>query len=128
MTIEEKLKAYILEKYGSIRQFALQADLKYTNIDSILRRGIKNSTWTNVKTVCEALQIDVDALADEEIKPAFRSVRDDIISVDAFADMLKNGDKIFCIDARTLTAHEKAILTASLDTALSIIRNEREQI
>lgn len=125
MTIEEKLKAYILEKYGSIRQFALQADLKYTNIDSILRRGIKNSTWTNVKTVCEALQIDVDALADGEIKPSFRSVSDRIIGLDALLDTLKNGDKIFCIDGKTLTAQEKKIITTSLDIALAVIRNER---
>ncbi len=126
MTIEEKLKSYILEKYGSIRQLALQYDIKYTNIDSILRRGIKNATWTNVKTLCEALQIDVDALADGKILPAFRSVQDEIINMDALTESMESGSKIYCIDNTTLSNRERLVILTALKTALAIIRKERE--
>lgn len=125
MTIEEKLKDYILEKYGSIRQLSLTSGLKYTNIDSILRRGIKNATWTNVKSLCEALQLDVDALADGEIRPAFRSVQDAIINIDALAESTADETKLFCLDGNTLSNKEKAIFYTALKTAVEVIRKER---
>lgn len=60
--IEEKIKKIILDKYGSIRQFALKIDIPYTTIDSILKRGIDNSNVGNVIKMCKALNISVDKL------------------------------------------------------------------
>ena len=58
--LEEKIKELIIEKYGSIRQFALKIDVPYTTIDSILKRGIDNSNVSNVIKMCKALGISVD--------------------------------------------------------------------
>ena len=69
MTIEEKLKALILSRYHSIREFTITIDMPYTTIDSIFRRGIGNSSVTNVIKICKALGISVDALADGRIVP-----------------------------------------------------------
>ena len=49
MTIEKKLKDLILSRYHSIREFTIQHDIPYTTMDSIFRRGIGNSSVTNVK-------------------------------------------------------------------------------
>lgn len=97
MTIEEALKQMIIDEYGSLRAFVLQKGLTYSNVDSILRRGIKNATWTNVKKLCEALEISADALADEKIAPANKEASnirklEDIIST-AKHDML-NADQL----------------------------------
>lgn len=62
--IEEKIKKIILEKYGSIRKFALKIDIPYTTIDSILKRGIDNSNVGNVIKMCKALNISVDKLVE----------------------------------------------------------------
>lgn len=62
--IEEKIKKMILEKYGSIRQFAFKINVPYTTIDSILKRGIDNSNVGNVIKMCKALNISVDKLID----------------------------------------------------------------
>lgn len=58
--LEEKIKNLIIEKYGSVRQFALKIDIPYTTIDSILKRGIDNSNVSNVLKMCKALGISAD--------------------------------------------------------------------
>lgn len=62
--LEEKLKELILEKYGSIRQFAIKIDIPYTTVDTILKRGINNSNIGNVIKICKSLNISVDKLVD----------------------------------------------------------------
>ena len=69
MTTEEKLKELILKRYNSIREFTIAIDMPYTTIDSIFRRGVGNSSVTNVIKICKALGISADALADGEIVP-----------------------------------------------------------
>ena len=58
--LEDKIKELIIEKYGSVRQFALKIDVPYTTIDSILKRGIDNSNVSNVIKMCKALNISID--------------------------------------------------------------------
>lgn len=70
MTVEQKLKDLILSRYHSIREFTIAIDMPYTTIDSIFRRGIGNSSVTNVIKICKALGISADALADGKIAPA----------------------------------------------------------
>lgn len=67
MTIEEKLKDLILKRYHSVREFTIQHDIPYTTMDSIFRRGINNSSVSNVIKICKALGISADALADGDI-------------------------------------------------------------
>lgn len=62
--LEEKLKELILEKYGSIRQFAIKIDIPYTIVDTILKKGINNSNIGNVIKICKSLNISVDKLVD----------------------------------------------------------------
>ena len=69
MTTEEKLKDLILKRYHSIREFTIAIDMPYTTMDSIFRRGVGNSSVTNVIKICKALGISADALADGEIVP-----------------------------------------------------------
>lgn len=69
MTIEEKLKDLILTRYFSIRDFTNTIGLPYTTLDSMFRRGIENSSITNISKVCKALEISMDALANGEIEP-----------------------------------------------------------
>lgn len=68
MSIEEKLKEYILERYASIREFSHIINMSYSTLDSILKRGVSNSSVTNVIKICKALNISADALADGEIQ------------------------------------------------------------
>lgn len=67
MLIEEKLKLLILERYHSIREFSFKIDMPYTTLDSIFKRGINNSSLTNVIKLCNGLGISVDGLAKGKI-------------------------------------------------------------
>lgn len=69
MTIEEKLKDLILSKYRSIREFTQVIQMPYSTFDAILKRGIDNSSVTNVIKICKELSISADALADGQIIP-----------------------------------------------------------
>lgn len=70
MTTEEKLKELILKRYNSIREFTIAIDMPYTTMDSIFRRGIGNSSVSNIIKICKALGISADALADGDILPS----------------------------------------------------------
>ncbi len=63
--VEENLKKLILEKFGSLRNFAIKIDLPYTTLDSIMKRGISNSNVANVIKICKGLNISPDKLIDE---------------------------------------------------------------
>lgn len=69
MNTEEKLKELILRRYHSIREFTTVINIPYTTMDSIFRRGIGNSSVTNIVKICKGLKISVDALADGDIVP-----------------------------------------------------------
>lgn len=78
MAPEEKLKELILSRYRSIREFTIAIDMPYTTIDSIFKRGIGNSSVSNVIKICKALRISADELAEGKIA----SVTDHIIPGD----------------------------------------------
>ncbi len=68
MTIEERLKALILSRYKSIREFVSTTDIPYSTVDAILRRGVMNSNANNVQKLCRALDLSTDALLSGELK------------------------------------------------------------
>jgi len=65
MTIEEKLKEYILSHYKSVRQFCIQNNFAYSTIDGIFKRGLGGSSVSVVLKMCTALGISVDELGND---------------------------------------------------------------
>ena len=68
MTIEEKLKALILIRYNSIREFVLEIGIPYSTLNSVFLRGVNNSSIATIVKICKALGLSVDALADGKIE------------------------------------------------------------
>lgn len=66
--IEEKLKNMIIEKSGSVKSFSAFINIPYTTLDSILKRGIDKANVLNIIKICNALNIDVDSLANGKIE------------------------------------------------------------
>ena len=67
MTLEQELKALIVKRYGSAKNFALEINMPNSTLDNIFRRGILNSSVTNIIKICNALEISADELADGKI-------------------------------------------------------------
>lgn len=69
MTIEEQLNELILSRYKSLREFTQVIDMPYSTMNSILQRGIGNSSVTNIIKICKALHISADELSNGRITP-----------------------------------------------------------
>lgn len=67
MTIEQELKALIVKRYGSAKNFAHEINMPNSTLDNIFRRGVLNSSVTNIIKICNALEISADELADGKI-------------------------------------------------------------
>lgn len=67
--VEQELRELIISKYKSVKAFSEEANLPYTTVDSILKRGVERANVKNIIKLCQALHIDTDALADGRIEP-----------------------------------------------------------
>lgn len=63
MTIEDKLKEYILSKYRSINEFSHIAGVPQPTIATIFRRGVNNASVGSMMKICKTLNISADELA-----------------------------------------------------------------
>lgn len=68
MKVEDELRELIISRYRSLRQFALDIDMPYSTIDTMLKKGVGKAGVLNVIKICNELGIDTDALADGYIK------------------------------------------------------------
>lgn len=68
MKVEDELKKLILDRFKSVRAFAIAIDTPYSTINNIFSRGIGGAGISTVIPLCRALDLDVDALADGSIK------------------------------------------------------------
>lgn len=68
MNREELLRNYILRRYNSVRNFCVQANIPYSTVDNMLKKSIMRSSVTIVISICNYLNIDIEALIDGEIK------------------------------------------------------------
>ena len=69
MTVEEELSDFIMSKYRSLREFALQNHISYSTIFTVIRRGVNNTNWKTISQICDALDISADELASGHVIP-----------------------------------------------------------
>lgn len=74
MTVEERLKELIIEKYGTMKDFTDHIGIPNSTFANILRRGVKNANVLTIIKVCQALGISTDDLAEGKIVPTARLV------------------------------------------------------
>lgn len=97
--VETKLQDLIISKYGSIRAFTIKIDMSYSTMNSILKRGVGNSSVANIIKICKALGISADELADGNIVPLkHRKINDTSSDVDEILEdtkrILQNADNL----------------------------------
>lgn len=135
MTTEEKLQDLILKRYHSVREFAITFDIPYTTINSIFRRGIGNSSVTNIIKICKALGISADALADGEIVPVqkFLHTPIDITRPIKVEDILADTTKQLTLSGR-LTLDTKPLSRSEVDSIINamtlgveLVKRKKEQ-
>lgn len=88
MTTEEKLKQFILTKHRSVNEFTKSINMPYGTMSSIFKRGIDNSSVTNIIKICNALEISADELANGNIVPVTKDP-DEMTRIEDLFDYLK---------------------------------------
>lgn len=58
MNREQKIRNSILDKYSSLRQFAIEADIPYSTLMTLLSRDIGGASFDIVIRICRKLGID----------------------------------------------------------------------
>ncbi len=66
MNREQYLRKLILEAYPSLRQFALEADIPYSSLMTILSRGVGGASFDAVMQICRKLRLEPSALMGAE--------------------------------------------------------------
>ena len=128
MTIEDRLKALIIEKYGSIRGFSLATGLANSTVMSILNRGIHNAIISNVIVICQALGISADGLAEDKIIPADNAEGAQPTDIGAIIAFTRAQYPDLTMDGQTLTQDETELILDALEISLGIIRRKRERM
>lgn len=120
MTTEDKLKDLILSQYHSFREFTIVSDIPYSTFDSILRRGVANSTVTSVLKICKTLHISADALAHGEIVKITTEVTDvPNITLDVGVILENTRNQLLAVD--NLTFNGRVIDQSSIDSILGTL-------
>lgn len=57
MSREDKLRNLILDKYISLRKFSAEANIPYSTLTTLLKRGIGGASFDTVIQICKALKI-----------------------------------------------------------------------
>ena len=58
MTREFKLRNIILDKYDSLRAFALEAEIPYSTLTTLLSRDLGGASFDTVIQICKKLNVD----------------------------------------------------------------------
>lgn len=58
MTREDRLRNLILDRYISLRQFSIEADIPYSSLMTLLTRGVGGASFDTVMKIRNALKID----------------------------------------------------------------------
>lgn len=58
MSREQKLRNLILDRYTSLRQFAIDADIPYSTLMTLLSRDVGGASFDIVVKICKQLDID----------------------------------------------------------------------
>lgn len=124
MTIEESLRAYILNKYCSMNNFCNEIGLLPQTMSAIFKRGIKTCSSGILFKISDALDISIDSLKDGKIEPRIKSEKY-IVNVDYLADFLDT----HCIietNKKPLTTRDLARFYSYLEFSCELLRRNQK--
>ena len=58
MSREQRLRNLILDKYPSLRQFSVEADIPYSTLMTLLSRDIGGASFDTVIKICQTLDVE----------------------------------------------------------------------
>ena len=118
MTTEEKLKEFIVMKYGSLFNFSKVIGFPHSTLVSILKRGVNTASINNIGILCTALHISVDALAEGNIVELL-----DMINKVVYE--MKNHN-VVTLDKKEIPEEKKQEIINFLNTYMQVVASENK--
>ena len=128
MSIEDKLKEYILTKYKSVREFASVAEIPYTTMDGILKRGVGNAGVGNIIKICETLGISADELAHGRITASIAKHERICVELTDLVRLAKRDILEFdevTLDGETMSMKEIDMFMDMMEMGMELIKRNR---
>ncbi|WP_458397865.1 hypothetical protein [Anaerotignum sp.] len=125
MTTEEKLKDYILSHYKSVHEFTQSIDMPYGTMASIFKRGIANSSVTNIIKICSALEISTDELAQGKIVPIIKTTSTKVEDIIEKIKYEISNSVDLTIDDEPVDEKSKQDILISLDMIIEFEKRKR---
>ena len=125
MTTEEKLKDYILSSYRSVHEFTQSIDMPYGTMASIFKRGIDNSSVSNIIKICSALEISTDELAKGNIVPVIKMTSTKMEDIIEKTKQEISSIENLTINDELIDEKEKSSLLISLDLIIEFEKRKR---
>lgn len=132
-TIEENLKDFILSRFKSVREFTQYANIPYSTVNAILKRGVANSSVTNIIKICNVLNISADELANNKIVPNVPIPEKPKSNVEIYEIYqlhkfnLENKLNIVTLDSIPLTDKEAELIINAMEISIELIRKNRKK-
>lgn len=132
MPVERRLKEMILERYGTMKDFTPHTGLSYSTVDTILRRGVKNASISNVISICRALGISADELANGRIVQVEKRDFDikkktEVSEILDFMKVNLQSYDYLTLDGETMTQAELEVLIDGMTFTLEMIKRNRKR-
>ncbi len=131
MTIEERLKDLIIERYGTMKDFSVAAQLPYGTVDTILRRGVNKASITNIIAICKTLNISTDELAKGKIVPIEPKpqIHKQVLDLESALSYMRNNyedNEDLSIDGKVLSDDELDSFYFAIATFIRFVKRKRE--
>lgn len=132
MTIEEKLKSIIIERYGNVATFNKKIDMANSTFATIMKNGIHKANVSSIIKICKELDISADELANDRIVPnrvrsQTKSHITELSELVKYAKMNFSAYSDITLDGKTLTNSELNTFIDLLDFSIELIRRNRER-
>lgn len=135
MSIEEKLRNIILERYGTMKEFAFKVEIANSTLSSIMDRGVNKANIGNIIKICKELDISADELAQGRIVPNNKALPElpHMTDIEDIIKCVKNNISTYSnitIDGELLSENEILSVLDALDLCVEFIKrnHSRERV
>lgn len=132
MTIEEKLKSLILERYGSVATFTKKIEMANSTFATIMKNGIHKANISSIIKICKELDISADELAQDRIVPNGIKLKSqthmtELNEIIQFTKMNILTYSDLTLDGELFTEEELNTFVDAMDLTVELIRRRRER-
>lgn len=128
MSIEERLKLLITQRYGNLKNFSDSIGMAQSTLVTILKRGLKASSITNVISICDALNISTDEIINDRIVEKKPDNPQEIDLSCLIKHLREQRDQEeFYVDDKPITKDDYFVILDGIELSIEMIRRNRER-